>query len=477
VGSGVRFRPTRLSAADLPVDFACRFRFDGALVGPLGVLDLGTAGFAAAAPQGLELPPGSVLEEVELLLRDRTAWTGEATVVHGSPGRIGVRFDSGMIDLRQLHLEATLEGRLQALREQRERLPPEWRAAVSDLRQLLEDARFEVEEMERADTDDPLRRADEEVALFERLRMRWGAEFYGAIEWLYEQSKALDERARAMGRSYAESALMPLLYACPLHRRAYEKPLGYAGDYRLMELCFTHERVGEGLFGRFLHSIAQGYTLCRAVVARELITRNAVQELVERDSMDPVRILSVAAGPVIELRRLLEGAPRIARPVELVLLDQDETALETAHRQLTRLLVERHQGALPVTVTCLHFSVRQFLKPESLEEEEAIATTLTGLDLIYTTGLYDYLPDSVAVWLTAVAYSRLRRGGRMLVGNMVESPDSTWLGDFVLDWPLYYRTDASMLALARALAPQPLRLDITRDATGHCIFLDVTRPS
>ena len=54
---------------------------------------------------------------------------------------------------------------------------------------------------------------------------------------------------------------MPLLAACPMHRRAYEKPLGYAGDYRMMELCFAEEPLGDGLFGRFLIQIAQHYTL------------------------------------------------------------------------------------------------------------------------------------------------------------------------------------------------------------------------
>jgi hypothetical protein len=475
LGAGVRFRPARISAADLPIDLACRFECDGTPVGPLFLLDLGTAGFAAAAPPELALPPGTALEQVDLLLGDRVIWSGTATVVHGSPGRIGARFDAGVIDLRQLHLEATLEGRLEALHEQRAHLPAGWRAAVSDVRQLLEDARLEVDAFERAGYEDPLRRADAEGELFDGLRARWGAEFYGALASLHEQSQAFDERGRALGRSYAESALMPLLYACPLHSRVYEKPLGYAGDYRMMELYFAHERTGEGLFGRFLHSIAQSYTLGRSVVAREAIMRAAVARVVSQRGPQPARILSVASGPAIELRRLLEGDPGLVRPVEILLLDQDLSALETAHRRLTRLLVERHHGALPVTVTCLHFSVRQLLKPQSAVEQDVIATTLADLDLVYSAGLYDYLPDPVAARLTALLYSRLRAGGRLLTGNLVEAPDTTWMMEFVLDWSLRYRSDASMLALAAGLSPAPASVDITRDATGHCLFLDVTR--
>jgi extracellular factor (EF) 3-hydroxypalmitic acid methyl ester biosynthesis protein len=472
----VRFRPARLSVAELSVELQCRFHCDGAAMGPLAVLDLGVAGFAADAPSGVDLAPGTALESVELLLGNGVIWTGAATVVHCSPGRIGARFDSGTIDLRQLQLQATLEGRLDALREQREHLPAEWRAAVSDLRQLLEDARLEVEAFERSDSPDPLRRSDEEAALFDRLQPSWGAPFYAAVASLHEASRSLDARARALGRNYAQSALMPLLYACPMHRRGYEKPQGYAGDYRLMELYFAHERAGDGLFGRFLHSITQGYTLCRAVVGREALMRRVVQELAERESTEPARILSLAAGPAIELRRWLEGDPRIMRPVELLLLDQDPNAHETAHRQLSRLLVERHGGELPVTVTCLHFSVRQILKPQSEEERDVVDRVLAGLDLVYCAGLYDYLPEPVARRLTEMMYARLRPGGRMLLGNLMEAPDTTWIMEYVLDWPLTYRTHDAMLALASGLAPAPARASIASDATGHAIFLDVTRP-
>ncbi len=131
----------------MPADLACRFRCEGAVVGPLSLFDLSAAGFAATLPPALHVPPGSVLEAFELLVSEQPIWTGEAFVVHGSEGRIGGRFTSGLVDLQQLRLGATLEGCIALLREQRARLPAEWRAAVADLRQLLEDARYELEEV------------------------------------------------------------------------------------------------------------------------------------------------------------------------------------------------------------------------------------------------------------------------------------------------------------------------------------------
>jgi extracellular factor (EF) 3-hydroxypalmitic acid methyl ester biosynthesis protein len=474
-GAAVHFRPARLNAAELPADLECRFRCDSAVVGPLGVLDLSTSGFAAAASPDLALAPGSVLEEFQLLLGGHPIWSGDAVVVHGSGERIGARFTSGVLDLQHLRLGATLDGRLAIHREERERLPAEWRAAVGDVRRLLEDARLEMEDVERAEAHDPMRRADGEAQLFEALRARWGSAYYESLTRLHEMSKGLDERGVTLGKGYAASMLMPLLGACSMHRRAYEKPLGYAGDYRLMELYFTREFAGTGLFGRFLHSIAQHYTLGRTVIAREIIMREAVRAACNAEGEGPVRVLALAAGPAIELRRLLRETRELRRPLELILLDQEPAAHESAHRELTRVLLEQHRGMLPVSIQCVHSSVRQLLKPQTPEDHAVLQGTLADVDLIYSAGLYDYLPHPVAASLTRLLHTKLRPGGRLLLGNLKETPDTTWIMDYVLGWTLLYRTEETLLSLANDLWPAPSSAGITADATRQCIFLDVRR--
>ena len=134
---------------------SCAFPLDGVFVGPLTVLDLSTVGFAAEPRPHLALAPGSVLESFQLLIGDRPIWTGDAVLVHGSAERIGARFTSGMVDLRHLCLGATMDQRLASQVEQRGRLPADWRAAVGDMRLLLEDVRLEMDEVERRETNDP----------------------------------------------------------------------------------------------------------------------------------------------------------------------------------------------------------------------------------------------------------------------------------------------------------------------------------
>jgi extracellular factor (EF) 3-hydroxypalmitic acid methyl ester biosynthesis protein len=476
-GVAVRFRPERLSVGELRADLACQFVCEGLSLGPLRVLDLSAAGFSAALdPEvGIELAPGSVLESCTLLLRGQAVWGGEAVIVHSSIERIGARFTTGALDLNHLRLGATLESRLSLRREQTTLLPPEWRAAVADLYQLLEHARQEVEQFELSESHDPLDRPNEEARLFERLRSRWGTEFYAAASELHAMSKGFNWRVAALGRSYASAILAPLMLACPMHRRAYEKPLGYAGDFRTIELCFARQLTGEGLFGRFLQHVAQHYTLTQSVLAREVVMREAVRAALESEGEGTVRVMALAAGGAVELRRVLAEVGNLTRPAHLILLDQEPAAHESAHRHITRVLLDRHHGTLPVTVECLQFSVRQLIRPQGDDELRVVNETLADLDLIYSAGLYDYLPDAIATALTRAVYDRLRPGGRLLLGNLVETPDSTWIFEYVLNWSLIYRTEESMLRLARGVTPQPAHTGITLDATGRCIFLDVTR--
>ncbi|MEO1174785.1 MAG: hypothetical protein AAFX94_22440 [Myxococcota bacterium] len=94
--------------------------------------------------------------------------------------------------------------------------------------------------------------------------------------------------------------------------------------------------------------------------------------------------------------------------------------------------------------------------------------------MIYTSGLYDYLENKFAKSLTEKLYDFLAPGGKLLVGNMVEAPDISWVMDYVVDWKLIYRSDTEVLDWASAIPAEDKRV-ISED-TGHCIFLSLKKP-
>jgi extracellular factor (EF) 3-hydroxypalmitic acid methyl ester biosynthesis protein len=166
----------------------------------------------------------------------------------------------------------------------------------------------------------------------------------------------------------------------------------------------------------------------------------------------------------------------LQRPVELVMLDQDADALHVCHQEINRQLKLRHRDRLPIRLSCLHFSIKQFLKPRDAAELQVVEKVLSGLDLVYSSGLFDYLPDPVAAAVLRKLYASLNSGGRLYIGNLKEAADTSWIMEFVLAWHLLYRTRESMTPLANGLSPAPAKAEVGEDETGHCLFLDVVRP-
>ncbi|MGH7271706.1 MAG: hypothetical protein ACREJ3_14845, partial [Polyangiaceae bacterium] len=74
-----------------------------------------------------------------------------------------------------------------------------------------------------------------------------------------------------------------------------------------------------------------------------------------------------------------------------------------------------------------------------------------------------------------VLYGCVRPGGRLLLGNLVEAPDTSWIMDYVANWTLVYRTPETLLGLATSLGLKPPNARIARDATEKCLFLDITK--
>jgi extracellular factor (EF) 3-hydroxypalmitic acid methyl ester biosynthesis protein len=189
-------------------------------------------------------------------------------------------------------------------------------------------------------------------------------------------------------------------------------------------------------------------------------------------------VVSLACGPAIEIQRLLGEVDEIKEPLELILIDQDEQTMHYSHDAVSREIVSRHperQGL--IQLNCLHLSIRQIIKPKDETERHFVESVLKGVDLIYSVGLYDYLPETVARALTTKLYNLLVPGGRLLIGNFRLCPVSAWMGEFVLSWHLVYRTPETMLGLTTRLSPEPAKNEVIFDDTELCMFLDVVRPS
>jgi hypothetical protein len=474
------YRADRLTREDFGGDLVCRIRWNGDPEATFDVLDLAQWGFAFACAVDHAPLPGVELEEIVILHRGEPVWSGRGRVARFEENpvpRVGVRITSAGINLQTLLVrenvvEQSLVGTLQKHEELRG-LPAAWRAEVGMLQDLFQLMREAAECASALVAREGWWREQTACkSVCASLHARWNPAYRAQCLKLERISKSFSPERAALGHRFAQRALSTYLLADPFYRRAFEKPLGYAGDYRLMELIQNPELEGDSLYGRFLHYTSQRYTLSETVRQRGTVVIEALRRVLAKDA--PVRIASLACGPAIELQRVFEDLPLRKHPVALMLVDQDDDALRSCQQELLKVVNRREDAAL-ITLHCLRFSVRQIVLPKRGEEQRLVKEVLCDLDLVYTMGLYDYLQQPLARRVTSALWKMLAPSGRMLIGNMQRVPDSSWMMEYSAEWNLVYRKAKDMQDLAAEIAPSPARQRITRDATGMCLFLDATR--
>jgi len=472
-----RYRPERLQVSSLEFDSACGFRFGEREFRNLQVVDVSSTGLGLMSEEPLAIEQDSEVEDLRFEHRGRLVWQGRARVIYPQDGkqlRFGVRFLGAPLDIAELRfrddfVEQRLGHALERLDSFAEQLPADWRAKVMHLQQLLLEAKNILDAQEQGDQTGSWKTPARAWRLCEALYERWEPEFRRVTEELDEQTSSFEENQVELGLLYAQGIIMQEFSKCEVLWRAYNKPQGYAGDFRMMELAQTDILEGDSLYQRFLHYIAQHNSLGCTIKARASVAYRAAAETVALDR--PVRILSLAAGPAVELRRLIRDTPEFKHKVDILLVDQDEDALRCGLRELNRVRGERGDDA-PIEFHALHFSLRQILKPKPGGERRLVEEVLQGVDLIYSMGLFDYLLQPLAQHTVARLYSLLNPGGRLFIGNLVRVPDSTWIMEFATAWHLIYRTEPDMYGLTASIRGAAPEVAVQKDATGHCLFLD-----
>ena len=263
-----------------------------------------------------------------------------------------------------------------------------------------------------------------------------------------------DELSAAAARCRAEVG--SVFDGSVLLARCFAKPLGYPGDYEMMNMIYAEDTDGARLLGRALCRYALDMPEGRAV-------RNRVTYLIDkitrvRDRADgAVRVLSVAAGPALEIQALLASEPEIGEDMRVVLLDQDPRAPRHARERIASVTGDR------ANITFLCRDIRDVIIA-GLDE--------AGFDLIYSAGLFDYFSDRTARAAAERLFKSLAPTGELVIGNFSLGGPSRALMELVLDWRLRYRTADDLTALYGALDGD---MTLEAEPTGSNLFAVIRR--
>ena len=282
------------------------------------------------------------------------------------------------------------------------------------------------------------------------------------------QAAAVSDNERTTHIQYAQDDLHPLLMRAPFVHRAYNKPLGYAGDYEMVNMMLRDPREGPTIYAQLINTLYLQTGPAQAHRNRIDILVDWLQgKIADFQKSNPdtrPRILNVGCGPAIELQRLL-GRDRNIENCDITLIDFSQETLDYTENKLNAAI--QTSGIRP-NIEFVHESVHGLLRQASKHAENK---QQREYDIIYCAGLFDYLSDRVCSRLLKLFYQWCTTDGHVLVTNVHSSNPSRHGMEHLLEWYLIYRDEAGMEKLGAVFPCH----ETFADDTGINIFLSIVK--
>ena len=287
----------------------------------------------------------------------------------------------------------------------------------------------------------------------------------------FEQvSQAIEKDLQPLHRSYVKRQLHPQVLCSPFAYRTYRKPLGYAGDYEMVNMILRDPHEGSTLFAKVLNVWLLEQPSAKAHRNRVVYLQRHLRGETERCASHgrKARILNLGCGPAMEIQRFMAEDP-ICDEARIRLLDfNDETLAHTG--QILDSLRVRYQRT--IVLESEKRSVNQILKDSGRIVQPAPGDQY---DFIYCAGLFDYLSDRICKRLMNYFYEFLAPGGLLVATNVDASNPNRNSMEFILEWHLIYRTVAQFKACKPDAAVDDLT-SVIADETRVNIFCEVRKP-
>lgn len=255
----------------------------------------------------------------------------------------------------------------------------------------------------------------------------------------------------------------PWVYKSSVVRRAFEKPRGYPGDYKLIETIYNNEAISEGIgycYDRYF--LSNAYAV--AVRNREIKMQELLLDFIEETGSSKINILNLACGSCREIKEaFIDSHRNFNKSICFNLVDQDVEALEFSKKALK-------SDSKKLSLSFFNQNILEYLK-----DGDKHSKVLGKQHLIYTIGLADYLPDRILKKLLAFCFSILENRGRLIVAHKDISEYKPLPANWWCDWEFYSRDENDMLDLISKSEMKNFNIRIEREKSGVILFLIIDR--
>lgn len=247
-----------------------------------------------------------------------------------------------------------------------------------------------------------------------------------------------------INRSFGEEFLQNTIQGYGLR-----KPMGYAGDYLIIDKIYTHEQSDHPVYGswdKFFHEQAAP----KAVRNRKTYFKNQIFPLIIQ-STETLKLLNVASGPARDLLELYDMLPSPTL-LQSTCVEIDERAVAYA-KELTKDYAAQ--------IEFVNVNVFRY-KP------------CGKFDVIWSAGLFDYFSDKAFIMVLQRMKLWLKPGGTIIIGNFNEkhNPSRDYMEIFG-EWFLIHRTESQLKRLAILAGFKMSQITVSSEKERVNLFLHI----
>ena len=427
------------------------------------------------------LRASEVLKELTLTVRGTVVYRGRSVIRSEISTTTGAVYDAsleeaGWSDVKVMLAEggpveigkefaAFMNRATQALR-----VRPEFKLAVADLQTMLTSLQHWMDRIEFCLPPTPASgRSQAEREALDALRGQVVPMLDQIFDRFESAAAALEPDAVPHHASYVQRQLHHLVLCAPFMYRTFAKPLGYAGDYEMVNMIMRDPAEGGSLFAKVLNMWFLAQPPAQAHRNRVEYLAGHIAAVTARAAAAgrQARIITLGCGPAWEVQRFLENNA-LADKTSFTLLDFNDETIEHTRNTLNQINRRQHRAA---QVQLVRRSVNDVLKQSARKGGDEAGQ----FDFVYCAGLYDYLPDTVCRRLSTALYHWVAPGGLFVITNVDQSNPRRLTMDYVMDWHLIYRDGRGLCAVR----PEQVPADdcrVVSDDSGVNIYLETMRP-
>ena len=416
-----------------------------------------------------------VLQDLRIRRGDRVIYGGRAVVSNLVSTGLLVIVSSALVDpwshLIDLAPGAELRGEVQAFVDDwdhsHESLRPTYELAVSKIRHFLDELSLWLEEGETVvgirepnSSPDLARQfgADVETVVASKL-----GELFGCFE---QEARQVSGDELMSHKAFARRELHPLMLCSPFVHRVYTKPLGYAGDYEMVNMILGDPWSGNGTYAKLINSVILRSDTAQAHRNRILYLTQCLRAEAERVAKEGrvFQVANVGCGPAKEVCEFV-GDPLQQHATAIKLIDFNKETLDYA---MAQIVASAGHGDRNARFEFVHESIYGLLKNASCGQ----ADIQPAYDMVYCAGLFDYLSDRICRRLVDLFYNWTFPGGLVVVTNVHNCNPIRGTMEHLADWCLVNRDEADMAAMASKYSHH----EVVTEATGTNLFLRIRKP-